>query len=422
MEQILFALFVLFLVIISFGVLLQKYLKLPWMFTIVITGLVFSNLGIFEFLKSNVVFQSWSQIGMYFLLFLIGLKINIDEMKEMIKQIFVKNIISCLFEGISLSIFFYFALGDYFHNSYVVCLLIGIGFATIGEVILIAILHEFKLTDTKFGQLTLGMGVSDDIVEIIVLTFVSTLPTFYYFDDLNVDFSSINPRMEWLFLIASFLIVFAILLIGHKLESITKKFLPKIAKSSVPFVVGFLYLALFLGLLLLSGILIQEFMVIGAISAGILCNFVFPEKIAEQLEKKFQFLMFFIAPFFFFSVGYKINFAAMSEINFVVVLIIIVISIAARVLSSIVLFKKQLGDLKNAVVFGFGLCAKFSTSVIIISLLVDYGYITVGVYSLLMVSFLLMKIIVVFIYSKGVHSIFLSKMEKPITPEIELKS
>jgi len=144
-------------------------------------------------------------------------------------------------------------------------------------------------------------------------------------------------------------------------------------------VIGFFYLILFLGILLISGLLIEEFMVIGAITAGIICNLLFPDKMAKEMEKKFQFLMMFISPFFFYSIGYKIDFSSMINLNLIAILIIICISIISRILSSIILFRKKLGGIKQTIVFGFGLCAKFSTSVVILALLVDYGYISIGI-------------------------------------------
>lgn len=424
MDQIIFSLFILFIIVLSFGVLAQKYLKLPWMFTVVITGLLFSHFNILPGLSSNEAFKVLSQIGSYCLLFLIGLKMDLKEIKKMFKDIFLGNIISCLFEGIGLSLFFYFAMGDSFHNSYLICLLAGIGFATIGEVILIAILNEFDLTNTKFGQFTIGMGVSDDIVEVIVLTFVTTLPAFYYFEDLNVAPSALNPIMEWGLLLLSFVILFIILFVAHKWGQKVHKILVKIGKSSLKFFNGFLFLAIFLGMLLVSGLFVEELMVIGAIIAGIMCKSIFPVKLFEQMEKNFQFLMMFISPFFFYSIGYKINLTSISGNEIGLISIIILISIGTRVLGSVIFFKDKLGGVKPSIVFGFGLGAKFSTSVIILSLLMDYGYITVGAYSLLMISFLVIKVIVVFIYSIGINTIILpkysDKQEKETTKHLEI--
>ena len=403
MNELLFLLFTLILIIITLGVFNQKYLNLPWMFTAVITGLIFSNFGLFGSVVSSDTFKVWSEIGMYFLLFLIGLKIDLKELKEMFKEIFLGNLFSCLFEGFALSIFFYFALGNLFYNSYLICVIAGIGFATIGEVILVAILHELKLTDTKFGQLTLGMGVTDDIVELIVLTLVTTLPAFYITDQSAAAvLSGINTGMIWINLLVSFAIMVLFLFIAHKLSKNIQKGIVKIAKSEFKFVSGFMYIAIFVGVLVLSGLFLDEFAVIGAITAGIICRIVFPPKMQQPMENKFSFLMMFISPFFFFSVGYKIKLGAIDSTNILIILGIVIISILTRVISSVILFRKKFGA-KLSVVFGFGLCAKFSTSIVILLLLVDYGYLDPSGYSILMLAFLVMKVIVVFIYSFGVN-------------------
>ena len=399
----------------TLGVVLQKYLKLPWQFTVVISGVIFANLGLFPGLGNDPVFLLFQKIGIYCLLFIIGLSIDFKEFRKMAKEIFVGNFITCLFEGFGLSLLFYFVFPTHFSNSYLICLLTGIGFATIGEVILIAILTELKIEKSKFGQLTIGMGVADDIVELIVLTFVSTLPFFYGTNGSIIESDLGQIFSIWLLLIISILIILGITLISIKMGKSVQRYLMKLGKN-FPHVLGVLYLTIFLGMIVISVIFIEEISILGAIFAGIICKSIFPEKNAEKLEGNFKFLMLFIAPFFFFGVGYHVSLSAIM-VNVLLIFVIIIVSIVGRVGSTMFVFKKHFKKISDRLTFGFGLCTKFSTSIIVLSLLLEYGYITIMIYSLIITAFLTEKVIVVFVYSFGI-----TRLSKQLTeqPSLEL--
>jgi Kef-type K+ transport system membrane component KefB len=396
-------LIIIFAVVVTLGVVLQKYFKLPWMFTIIITGLLFSNLGWFKFVESDPIFSGFSNIGQLALLFTIGLSIDFKEFKKLAKDIFVGNFLTCFAEGFGLSLLFYFLIPDQFSNSYLICLLTGIGFATIGEVILIAILTELKIERTRFGQLTIGMGVADDLLEITVLTFVSTLPFFYRPDGSPVTSDPGQIASQWLLLALSIVLILVITFIATKIGKYTKDFLMKSAKE-YPFVNGFIYLMVFLGMIIIGGLFIKEVEVIGAIFAGVVCQLLFHEKIAEKLEMNFKFLMMFIGPFFFFMVGYHISFAAIVA-NILLLFLIIIVSVGSRVLSSIIVFRKHFKKVKYSVIFAFGLCTKFSTSIVVLSFLLMHGYITSMIYSVIMTAFLVEKVLTVLVYSLGLGTL-----------------
>ena len=141
-------------------------------------------------------------------------------------------------EGFGLSLLFYFVFPDQFSNSYLICLLTGIGFATIGEVILIAIMTEMKIEKTQFGQLTIGMGIADDILEITVLTFVSTLPFFYPVNGEIIPTESLQIFSQWALLAVSLFAIIGITLFATKIGKYSKPFLMKITKD-YPFINGF---------------------------------------------------------------------------------------------------------------------------------------------------------------------------------------
>lgn len=410
MQEFIIVLIIIYAVVVTLGVFLQKYFKLPWMFTIIITGLIFAAFGLFSSVETDPIFNGFSNLGQLCLLFTIGLSIDFKEFKKLAKDIFVGNFLTCFAEGFGLSLFFYFVIPDQFNHSYLICLLTGIGFATIGEVILIAILTELKIEKTKFGQLTIGMGVADDLLEITVLTFVSTLSFFYRTDGTPVVSDPSQIAMQWLSLVLSLVVIIGITLIATKIGKKSKEFLMKLSKN-YPFVNGFIYLMVFFGMIIVGGLFVKEVEVIGAIFAGVVCQLIFHEKIAEKLEGNFRFLMMFIGPFFFFMVGYKISLTAILA-NILLLGGIIAVSIIGRVGSSVIVFRKHFKQTRYAAVFGFGLCTKFSTSIVILAILLANAYISEMIYSVIMTAFLAEKVIVVLVYSLG-----LGKMAKEMQGE-----
>ncbi|NMC08224.1 MAG: cation:proton antiporter [Candidatus Lokiarchaeota archaeon] len=400
MEEFIILLIFIYAIVMTVGALLQKYAKLPWMFTIILTGLVFANVGLFKFVETDPAFKAFSNIGQLCLLFTIGLSIDFKEFRKLAKDLFIGNFITCFAEGIGLSLLFYFVMPAQFSNSYLICFLTGVGFATIGEVILIAILTELKIERTKFGQLTIGMGIADDFLEITILTFVSTLPFFYSTDGSVVDSDPVQVSLKWIMLAVSLLIIFGITFVATKIGNKSKNFLMKLVKD-YPFVNGVLYLTIFLAMISIGGMFIKEVEVLGAIFAGIMCQAVFPEKIAEKLEGNFKFLMMFVGPFFFFMVGYKISILAIVA-NLFLVILIIAVSIGGRVGSTVLVFRRHFKEARTSITFGFGLCTKFSTSIVILAILLEHSYITPMIYSVIMTAFLAEKVVTVLIYSVGV--------------------
>ena len=164
------------LAVVTLGYLIQKYLRMPWMFTVVILGMVLSALGLFNDTMASDNFLFLARMGMLFFLFMIGVDLEIKQIKELSKYIIGGNILLTLTEGTLLALFFYLVFPEFVNHSFWIALIAGIAFGTVGEVLLLVLLKEFGLEKTRFGQLAMGIGVFDDIFGILVLAIVVALP------------------------------------------------------------------------------------------------------------------------------------------------------------------------------------------------------------------------------------------------------
>ncbi len=398
-----------YLVIITLGTVLNKYFRLPWMFTVVIFSIFLSIFGLFSDVIKSENFQLLARLGMLFFLFTIGLDLNLRELKKLGKLIVFGNITLVLVEATALALIFYFFYPDYVNHSFVIALFAGMAFGTVGEVLLLAILKEFGVEKTRFGQLALGIGVFDDVFEIFAMGVIVALPAFTV-----IDKGQSSAVREGLGIFGTLI---ALILVTALLVKTGKVLRPKIQKlkklnEKIP---PFLIFLIFFGFIYLSTIKFENIGIVAAILSGIVINEVLPVDWVEQYKKPIFFAAnFILGPFYFLKLGSGISLAALLA-NPILILVIMTVSLSSRILVSHLLFKKTLGK-RESLVMGVALSNKFSTSVISENLLFSTGLIAAPLYSAIMVVFLLMKPIVIGVFSKNLSLIKdqLHKKEKVI--------
>jgi Kef-type K+ transport system membrane component KefB len=378
------------LVVITIGSLINKYLRLPWMFTVVILGMTFSALGWFSDVLQSENFQFLARLGMLFFLFTIGIDLDFSQIRKLGKHIILGDILLTLIEGLLLGLFFFFVFPDFVSRSFGIAFLAGVAFGTVGEVILLALLKEFGLEKTRFGQLALGIGVFDDIFEILALAVIVSLPALKNQASLN---SSTNASLSIVITLVLVLLTTSLLFVVGKY---IRGFLEKVKANS--FVIPFVIFMIVFAFIYFTSSGNENLGVIAAIFSGVAVQQVIPEKSLDQYKKPiFFFANMFLGPFFFLSLGGKISLEALISYP-LLVFAIMVISISVRVIMSYLLFSGILGK-RQSLVMGIGLTAKFSTSVISENLLFTSGMIASPLYSAMMAAFIALKPIIVGAFS-----------------------
>ena len=89
-------------------------------------------------------------------------------MKKLGKFIFKATFFIICLEALFGTLLVHFVFG----YNWFVSFLVAMSFATVGEAILLPILDEFKIVNTKLGQSIIGIGTLDDIIEVSVLILV----------------------------------------------------------------------------------------------------------------------------------------------------------------------------------------------------------------------------------------------------------
>jgi Ca2+-transporting ATPase len=382
---------------ITVGYLLDKYLRIPWMITAVLLGMTLSSFGLFSDVIRSTEFQVLSKMGLLFFLFTIGIEIEVEQLRKLGHYITVGFVLLTLTEGLLLAMFFYFAYPEFVSNSFIVALVCGIAFGTIGEVVLLAILEEFELVKTRFGQLALGIGVADDIFEVLALSTIVILPT--------ITSVGVSQSTVWSDLLTTILILSGLVFITFLLSKIGKyaqRSLEKVEGDSfiIPFLI-FMVLFSFVSFGLTGA---EGMEVVAAIFSGIAIKQVLPEKFVERYKKLIYFVTnIFLGPFFFVSLGGKMSLSSLQSYP-LLSLIIIAISLFSRISASYFLFNKLLGK-RQSIIMGIGLTTKFSTSVVSEYILLTMGLIAAPLYTALMAAYIILKPIIIVVFSRGLASI-----------------
>ncbi|MFX1258450.1 MAG: cation:proton antiporter [Promethearchaeota archaeon] len=367
---------VIFLLTYLIGMLIEK-IHIPWIFSALILGFVLAIYNPFSSITASSIFDFFSQLGMYFLLFIIGFEVDLKEMKKMGKFIIKSTIITISLATIFGTLLIYFV----FRVDLLVSIIVSLSFATVGEEILIPILDEFNLTNKPLGQTIIGVGSLDDVIEILSLVFViilvgSNAP--------HVDFNI------WVIIIALF-VLFVLMFGLIKLKKERKRFKHTGVEALFVFVIFILFLFIGIGIF-------AEAAPLAALFAGIGLRTFLPKERLKAIESEVKTICYgFFAPIFFLMVGVSMDLKYLVTFPLLIILIVL-ISIAAKILASYLSGRKQLGK-KDSILLGIGLSVKFSTSIVIFAIFFENNLITDGLYSVLIASSMIFAFLIPILFA-----------------------
>lgn len=358
------------------GLLLEKYLRMPWMFSALFLGMIFSAFGLFQSTIHDETFVSFSTLGMLFLLFMIGFNLELDKIKSFGKHILSGALIIVGLEASIVGVILFFLFPNEIGNSPLVALVVALSFATIGEAVLLPILAKYNLLKTKFGQLTLGIGTLDDVLEVLTLIMIPFLPIF-------LPALKIQDFPDPMFVVLDLIGIFALTLILVKLASRIKHVLSNNVDFS--FIRPILILLIFFSFVVVGSFVFDSLAAISAIFGGIVARNLLPTENFHDDEKIVNFLGYILlSPIFFLGVGASMSFSAVFVYPLMLI-VIIVSTFGAKLSGAYLLFRNMLGN-KRSLILGLGLSVRFSTGLIVQYVLLTSNLITLDLYSTLVAS------------------------------------
>jgi len=147
---------------------LMKIMKQPILVGYIIAG-VFAGPLFLNLIQASDVANVFSQIGIAFLLFIVGLHLDPDILKKLGKVSFITGIGQIFFTFILGFIICYFG----FAFSLLVSLYIGIAFTFSSTIIVMKLLSDKGDLDSLYGRIAIAILLIQDIVAIIVLMLIS---------------------------------------------------------------------------------------------------------------------------------------------------------------------------------------------------------------------------------------------------------
>lgn len=353
------------------GPLIEK-VRVPWIFAALLIGAALAIYNPFPSIVGDPSFNMLADLGMYILLFIIGLEIDLVEIKKMGKLIIKTTALVISLETLFGTLFVHYTFG----TPWEVAALVAMSFGTVGEAILVPILDEFKIIHTRLGQAIIGVATLDDVIELAALIWLSVL---------------LGVKHEAHTQIGVELIAFALLIVLSVVLYSIKKFIPKI---KIPDYRGIVICFMLIILFTYIGIgSFAEMEALAAILAGVITKYFLTETQFQLLETHTKLITYgFLAPVFFLKVGMEINVNYLVA-NIGLVLLIILISNFAKMLGSWITAKKVLGPRKS-VLMGIALSVRFSTSIVIVSVLYQNELIGSHLFSVLIASSILFKFII----------------------------
>jgi Ca2+-transporting ATPase len=362
------------------GYLLEKYLKMPWMFSALFLGIIFSIFDLFKMTVEHEAFNTLSTMGMLFLLFMIGFSLEIKQIKQYGKHIIKGTMIIVGLEALIVGLILFFIFPSHIDNSPLVATVVALSFATVGEAVLLPILAKFNLLKTKLGQIILGIGTLDDVLEVLTIILIPFLPLFLPAFNLQ-NFP--EPRFVVIDLVGIFILSGILLKISPQIKSLLNN------KVSFEFIRPLLILLLFFSFVVIGSFVFESLAAISAIFGGVVARSILPTEHFQKDENVVNFLGYiFLSPIFFLSVGVSLSFSTI----FVYPLILVVILFStffAKLLGSFMLFHNTLGK-EESLLLGLGLNVRFSTGFIVQYVLLTSGLITLDLYSSLIASAVVM--------------------------------
>jgi Kef-type K+ transport system membrane component KefB len=157
------------LILIVVGVSgLMRLLKQPLIIGYIFSGLLVSP-SIFNIVGSADAITTFAEIGVAFLLFMVGLNLNLKVIKDVGKVALVTGLGQVAFTS-SIS----FGLCLLFGFAKMTALYVAIGVTFSSTIIVMKLLGDKKETDSLFGRIAIGFLIVQDIFAIFLLIFLSS--------------------------------------------------------------------------------------------------------------------------------------------------------------------------------------------------------------------------------------------------------
>ncbi|MCK4589013.1 MAG: cation:proton antiporter [Nanoarchaeota archaeon] len=151
--------------------IIARFLKQPLIIAYIIAGIVIGPIGL-GLIKSQEMIALFSELGIVFLLFIVGLQLDIKKLKNVGWQATLVGLGQVIFTGV---IGFFIAL-KYFNP--LVAGYIAVGLTLSSTVVVVKLLADKNEINTLHGRIAIGVLLVQDLVAILAIMFFSSWGNF----------------------------------------------------------------------------------------------------------------------------------------------------------------------------------------------------------------------------------------------------
>ena len=358
------------------GRFLSKKLNQPVILGELILGAIIGNIGLTMMEGALVLDHAVNyiaDIGILFLLFSVGLSLNLKEFKKIEIS---AGLVAIL--GVILPFILGYILAIWFGFSHIIAFFIGTALVATSIGVNAEVLMELGKIGTRLGSLILGAAVIDDIIGVIILTIlVSMIKTGYI-------------AMWEIGIILVFALLFflaAVLLMKEKVSGVLDKYLSKVKIGREDLLLVGIMIALLFSIVAEK---IGLSIIIGSFIAGLVLG----QMIFFKELKNYVSLIgggFFI-PVFFVTVGMTFDFNAFLSMGMFAG-VLLMVAIIGKLVGCSLGAKLRNFDNRESIAVGVAMIPRAGVELILVKLGLDYGIIDTEIAS----AILIMVVITTFI-------------------------
>ena len=378
-QLIILQLFIIFLLAKIAGEIFA-WMKQPTMIGELLVGIMLGTVY-FNFLElwhSEEILLVLSELGVIFLLFIIGLETKFSELRKVGKLAMTVGVLGVVFPFL-FGVVLMFAWG----GDILVALFVGTAMVATSIGITARVLREMNVMGSKEAKIIMGAAVIDDVLGMIVLTIVGSMASgaqMPLWDLLIVIIEAVLFILLLMYFgekivrsLAGEKVIFGIRVVDKKSDKIGM-----LRTHNAPFIIA---LILCLGLSAVAVIFFRLAAIIGAFLAGMMFAEVRERyALVEKMEPINELLV----PFFFIVIGMQVNLLVFTDMNLVILIIIIVIlAVLGKIMGSMFFTESLSSDSKMIV--GVGMMPRGEVGIIAASVGLSLAIIGHDLYSAIVI-------------------------------------
>lgn len=170
----------------SLGYITYKF-KLPILVAYLVGGLILASVAVFD-IKTSEALSFLPEIGIAFVLFLIGMELDLREIKSLGVPIVLAGLLQLIITSLAGFIF-----SQTFGFSTAESVYLGIGLSFSSTVVVIKLLLEKKSLTSLYGKLSIGILLLEDLLAVLILLGLTVSPSIF-----NLGLQQVLPILTFI--------------------------------------------------------------------------------------------------------------------------------------------------------------------------------------------------------------------------------